>query len=86
MLSTVDLLVRISLDKLLFYKKNINHGFNTSYLNEEAKCTEPSPSVRLPCKGYTRGPPPHRMVRRATEEIRKKILITYVVKCFNILP
>jgi hypothetical protein len=45
--STVDFLVPTSLDKLL---KNIIYlGCQTSYLNEEVNCTDPSPSVSVPC-------------------------------------
>ncbi len=40
-LSTIDLLVLISLDQLLFNR--------SSYLNEEVNCIKPSPSVSVPC-------------------------------------
>jgi hypothetical protein len=44
---TVDLLVLTSLDQFVF--KNIIFLFyKTSYLNEEANGTEPSPSVSIP--------------------------------------
>jgi len=47
-LSTVDLLVLTSLDKLLFILKYYFPFYKTSYLNEEVNCTEPSPSVSVP--------------------------------------
>jgi hypothetical protein len=51
-LSTADLLVLTSLVKLNFYTENIiYHFYNTSYLNEEVNCTDPSPSVSTPCFG-----------------------------------
>jgi hypothetical protein len=43
-LSTVELLVPTSYDQLIFII-----FYKTSYLNEDANCTETSPSVRLPC-------------------------------------
>jgi hypothetical protein len=49
-LNTVDLLVPTSLDKLLFVIETIIYlGCQTSYLNEEVNCTDPSPSVSVPC-------------------------------------
>ncbi len=47
--STVDLLVLTGLDQLLFYIEGINYlCYQTSDLNEEVNCTEPSPSVSVP--------------------------------------
>ncbi len=45
-ISTADLLVLTSLDQLFFKLKLF---FKTTYLNSEVDCTEPSPSVRVPC-------------------------------------
>jgi hypothetical protein len=45
-LSTVNLLVLTSLDQLVFILKIF--FYNTSYLNEEVTCTEPSASVSVP--------------------------------------
>jgi hypothetical protein len=50
-LNTVGLLVLTSLDQLLFYDENIIYlCYKTSYINEEVKCTEHSPSVRILCR------------------------------------
>ncbi len=46
--STIDLLVIPCLLELLLNIANI--FYKTSYLNQEVNCTEPSPSVRGPCK------------------------------------
>jgi hypothetical protein len=49
-ISTVDLLVLTSLDEVLFNLKLYFPFFTkTTYLNEEVNCTDPFPSVRLPC-------------------------------------
>jgi len=45
-LITVDLLVAIVLDQLLFLLYLIN---KTIYVNEEVNCTDPSPSVSVLC-------------------------------------
>jgi hypothetical protein len=51
-LNTIDLLLLTSLDQLIFMLKILFQFFyKTSYLNEEVNCTEPSPSVSIPCKG-----------------------------------
>ncbi len=47
--STVDLLVLNSLDQFHFIEKIIYLFCKMSYLNEEVNCTEPSPSVSVPC-------------------------------------
>ncbi len=47
-ISTVDLLVLTSLDKLLFKLKLIFPFFKTTYLNEEVNFTESSTPVRAP--------------------------------------
>ncbi len=49
-LSTVDLLVLISVDKLLFNWKYYLLVFKTSSPNEEVNCTVPAPLVRALCK------------------------------------
>jgi hypothetical protein len=50
-ISTVDLLVLTSLDKLLFTQKILLFFFyKTSYSNKEVNRTEPSPSVSAPRK------------------------------------
>jgi hypothetical protein len=48
-ISTVDLLLLISCGQLLFIVKLYFSLFKTKYLNEEVNCTQPSPSVRVPC-------------------------------------
>jgi hypothetical protein len=50
-LSIVDLLPLTSLDPLLLKMQTlfIYFFYETSYLYEEVSCTEPSPSVRIPC-------------------------------------
>ncbi len=48
-LSTVDLLVLTSLDKLLLKLKTLFTSYKMSWINEEVNCTEPSPSVCIPC-------------------------------------
>ncbi len=53
-ISTVDLLVLTSLDQLLWELKLNFPFYKTTYLNEEVNCTEPSPSVRVPCLGLGR--------------------------------
>jgi hypothetical protein len=54
-LSTVDLLVLISWDQLLFYfEYNVYFFYKTIYQNKEVNCTEPFPLIRIPW--YT---PPH---------------------------
>jgi hypothetical protein len=52
-LSTFDLPVLNSLDWFI-YILNISFAFfyKTSHLKEEVKCTEPSPSVSVPCLRY----------------------------------
>jgi hypothetical protein len=45
-ISMVDLLVITSSDKLFFILKL--YFYKTACLNEKVKCTEPSPSVRIP--------------------------------------
>jgi hypothetical protein len=46
----VDLFVVTSLDQLLFVLKMLFALiYRTSYLHEEANCTEPSPPVGAPC-------------------------------------
>ncbi len=53
-LSTVDLLVLTSLDQLLFAVMIFFYlCYKTSYLNEEVNCTEPSPSVSVPCSEFS---------------------------------
>jgi len=48
--SAVDLLLPNSLYHLLFYiETTIKLFYKTSYLNEDVSCTEPSPSVNIPC-------------------------------------
>ncbi len=48
-LSTVDLLEQTSLDQLLLIMQTLfTFDTKTTYLNEEVKCTEPSPSVSVP--------------------------------------
>jgi len=47
--NTVDLLVLTSLDRLLFTLKIC---YKTIYLNLEVNCTEPSPSVSVPCSCF----------------------------------
>jgi hypothetical protein len=45
-----DLLVLTILDQLLFVLKISSTCFyKTIYFNEEVNCTEPSPSVSIPC-------------------------------------
>ncbi len=57
-LTEVEGLVQLtSLYKLIsviyYINQNIIYIFHkTSYLNEEVKCTQPSPSVSIPCKRY----------------------------------
>ncbi len=49
-LSTVDLLVLTSLDQRIFKLKILFSFFcKTGILKEEVTCTEPSPSVSIPC-------------------------------------
>ncbi len=48
-LSTVDLLVLTSLVQHLFILKVLRTFYKTTYLNEEVNCTEPPPSVSIPC-------------------------------------
>ncbi len=49
-LSTADLLVLTSLDPLLSILKTLfTFFYKTCYLNEEVNCTEPLPSVSVPC-------------------------------------
>ncbi len=49
-LSTVDLLVLMSLDQLIFKLKILlTFFYKTSYLNEEVICTELTPSVNITC-------------------------------------
>jgi len=50
MISTVDLLELTNSDRLLFIENMINLLYETSHLNEEVNCTEPSSSVRVPCR------------------------------------
>ncbi len=51
-LSTVDFFVQTSLNQTLFILGNISYfSYKTSYLNEEVKCTEPSPFVSFPWLG-----------------------------------
>ncbi len=47
-LSTVDLLVLNSLDKLIFISEILITCYEMSCLNEEVNCTELSPSVCVP--------------------------------------
>ncbi len=48
--STFDLLVLTSLDQLvLIMRILLNFLYKTGYVNEEVICTEPSPSVSIPC-------------------------------------
>jgi len=49
-LSTVDLLVLTSINQLLFTMKILFTFYKTSYLNKEANCSEPFPSVSIPWK------------------------------------
>jgi hypothetical protein len=52
-LSTPDLLVQTSLDQLVFIIKLLfDFVYKTRYLNEEVNCTEPPPSVSVPCIEY----------------------------------
>jgi hypothetical protein len=52
-MSTVDLLVLPNLDQLLFkLKLYFSFFYKTTYLNEEVKCTDPFPSLRLPWLVY----------------------------------
>jgi hypothetical protein len=46
--NTIDLLVLVSLDQLLFILKGFFPLNKTSYLNQEVNRTKPSPSVRVP--------------------------------------
>jgi hypothetical protein len=46
-LCTVELLVLTISDLLLFILKYLD--YKTNYLNEEVYCTEPFPSVNVPC-------------------------------------
>ncbi len=45
-LSTIDLLVLTSLDQLFLYSQCYLHLLQN---NDEVNCTEPSPSVSVPC-------------------------------------
>jgi len=47
-LSTADLLTHTSLDLQVFMMQNYLLFYKTSYLNEEANGTKPSPSVSVP--------------------------------------
>jgi hypothetical protein len=48
-LSTVDRLEPTSLEELLLIVKLLfSFCYNTSFLNEEVNCTEPSPSISVP--------------------------------------
>jgi hypothetical protein len=51
-LSTVDLHLLTSIDQLHLILKILFTFYKTSYLNEEVNCTEPSPSVKVPCTVY----------------------------------
>jgi hypothetical protein len=44
----VDFLVLTNMDLLIFILKILFTFLQTSYLNEEVNCTEPSPSVSVP--------------------------------------
>jgi hypothetical protein len=55
-LSSLSLLVQII---CFLYSNRIFLFYKASYLNKEVNCTEPSPSVRFPCKlalPYSHGP------------------------------
>jgi hypothetical protein len=49
----VDLLVPTILDQAFHSETIFFHFYKTFYLSEEVNCTEPSPSVRVPCRGYS---------------------------------
>jgi hypothetical protein len=49
-LSTIDLLVQTNLDHLIVLMKILFTFFYKKYLNEEVNCTEPFPSVSIPCE------------------------------------
>ena len=51
-LSTVDLLVSVYRPNAFDIANIIYYIYKTSYLNEEVKCTEPSPSVSVPWLTY----------------------------------
>jgi len=69
-LSTVDLLVLTCEDQLLFIANIIFIFKKTCYLNEEVKCTEPSPLVSIPWLFTFWGFPQHstQVGRRANSE------------------
>jgi hypothetical protein len=51
-INTVDLLVLIILNQLLFILKYCVPFYKTSYLNEEVNRTGPSPSVSVPWRRF----------------------------------
>jgi hypothetical protein len=51
----VDVLVLTSLNQLVFaLKKNVYLCYRASYLIEEVNCTQPSPSVSVPCLDFSK--------------------------------